>query len=956
MTPPEVRDEYQLAIVGRYSEQSRQRLLAEAGLSPEESSKVLFLQDLSDSLLADLYRNANLFVFPSFYEGFGLPVAEALTCCCPVIASNRSSLPEILTWQPATFDPENSGEIAEKMKHALLDRGYREQLVNVARRHSNLHTWEKVAKRSIDAMRNTLGRTSNRVRSLGRESRKIALVGPLPPVKSGIADYNHRVIEALEKYCELDVFVPEDRPAISREPYRRARVLSLVSLGRSFNPASYNLVLYSIGNSEHHMRTQDFASNIPGVIWQHDVNLPGLFINGANRKGTKTETAAHARDILRRYYGDRYSELAPSDNDLLNLLWYVENNLGMTRPILESAQGVIVHSKHARSVLEKEQGEDLTKLPVYHLPLACPGFSDIEDRRVPGRIQITVFGIVGHPKAPELLIKMCALLKKEHPSIQLTFVGSIDEPLRQALQRVSDEHGLNNGDVEYTGYVSADKYLDWLFRTDIAVTARRFSNGESSAAANDCLAAGLPVVSNLPAHMEYPDNVLLKLPFTASAADFAQAISRLLSSPSDIQRYRDAARAYAEKNSFETVARHILELSASQDLAAPPCIRKDRKRHQDFSHLLHALRTREIAKMPPNATRMLSIGCAGRWYFEWIKDNYGPVDQHFGIERFAPEPCGLPPEAVWLNDSVSDMSSIESGAVDLVFAGQTIEHLWPEETAGFLCEAHRVLKDKGTLVLDSPNRTLTRQYGWVFGEHTMELTIREASELLERSGFSVTSVRGILLCYDPVSKEHFPLEPDLQTFDIQRDYRALAAGDQPEHSFIWWITAAKNTASSPRQREVHRHAQKLYDRNFSENISRAFSLTGSFTGKGDARLIRSDGQAGFLRYGPFIPLPPGRYLVRFYYGIRHPVPDFSRDTAVARIDVTAGLDARRLAQKEIPLCDITLLTDERSLITRDSKYQHELSFEIDEIALHVQFRLQTLCSIKVSMLANIELL
>lgn len=108
--------------------------------------------------------------------------------------------------------------------------------------------------------------------------------------------------------------------------------------------------------------------------------------------------------------------------------------------------------------------------------------------------------------------------------------------------------------------------------------------------------------------------------------------------------------------------------------------------YPDFNEFLHALRTRELRKMPAGANVFLSAGCSGRWYFDWINENYPGITKHYGIEAFSPKPDDLPIEVEWLPDYLSNMKSVESNVVDMVFAGQTVEHLWPDDFAGFLAK------------------------------------------------------------------------------------------------------------------------------------------------------------------------------------------------------------------------------------------------------------------------------
>ncbi len=82
-------------------------------------------QRVNDNMLRQLYRNATLFVYPSFYEGFGLPVVEASLCHCPVITSNLSSLPEAAGPDALLVDPSSIDDIAGKMELLLSDNDLR---------------------------------------------------------------------------------------------------------------------------------------------------------------------------------------------------------------------------------------------------------------------------------------------------------------------------------------------------------------------------------------------------------------------------------------------------------------------------------------------------------------------------------------------------------------------------------------------------------------------------------------------------------------------------------------------------------------------------------------------------------------------------------------------------------------------------------------------------------------
>lgn len=136
-------------IAGLISEQHRRELLACAERLGVRQKVTLFGY-ADDKQLINLYRNAEFFIYPSFYEGFGFPVVEAMACGCPVIASNTSSLPEIMPDDEWLVDPHNIGNIAQKMQRMLaLSPALRQDLVIKNRNHAQNFNWDKTAREMI---------------------------------------------------------------------------------------------------------------------------------------------------------------------------------------------------------------------------------------------------------------------------------------------------------------------------------------------------------------------------------------------------------------------------------------------------------------------------------------------------------------------------------------------------------------------------------------------------------------------------------------------------------------------------------------------------------------------------------------------------------------------------------------------------------------------------------------
>lgn len=116
----------------------------------DPGGQVVLAGFIEDEDLPALYSGARMFVFPSLYEGFGLPPLEAMACGVPVIASNRSSVPEVVGEAGILVDPENEVEMAEAMAAVDSDAALREKLSAAGVQRAKLFTWENAARRLLD--------------------------------------------------------------------------------------------------------------------------------------------------------------------------------------------------------------------------------------------------------------------------------------------------------------------------------------------------------------------------------------------------------------------------------------------------------------------------------------------------------------------------------------------------------------------------------------------------------------------------------------------------------------------------------------------------------------------------------------------------------------------------------------------------------------------------------------
>lgn len=137
---------YQLVVAGRITDE---RL-------PRRYPNVRWLGYVPESDKPHLYHSAFVFVYPSYYEGFGLPVLEAMAAGLPVITSFSTSLPEVGSGAVLLVDPYNVGEIAEAMKQLAQSSALRQRLIERGRALAQHFTWEKTAQATLRAFKHLI--------------------------------------------------------------------------------------------------------------------------------------------------------------------------------------------------------------------------------------------------------------------------------------------------------------------------------------------------------------------------------------------------------------------------------------------------------------------------------------------------------------------------------------------------------------------------------------------------------------------------------------------------------------------------------------------------------------------------------------------------------------------------------------------------------------------------------
>jgi glycosyltransferase involved in cell wall biosynthesis len=141
--------EVRLYVVGSEFDDAERQQIAELQLA----DRVVNYTQVNDRLLAALYRDSVAFVYPSLYEGFGIPPLEAMACGTAVVAANSSSIPEVVGDAGILFDPKSADELADILIHLLNSPLERDRLITKGNERHQLFSWEKTASQTVEVYR-----------------------------------------------------------------------------------------------------------------------------------------------------------------------------------------------------------------------------------------------------------------------------------------------------------------------------------------------------------------------------------------------------------------------------------------------------------------------------------------------------------------------------------------------------------------------------------------------------------------------------------------------------------------------------------------------------------------------------------------------------------------------------------------------------------------------------------
>jgi len=356
---------------------------------------------------------------------------------------------------------------------------------------------------------------------------RVAFFSPLPPSKSGIADYSETLLSHLAPLVELKTFTAAG------------------------DPGDADIALYQVGNNGYHGFVYETALRYPGVVVMHEANLHHLIADITIKRGdwdaylreVEHDGGAEALSYARRV---KALEVGPD-----------YEGVPMMRRILDTARGVIVHSQF---MVDQVRRAGFTG-PVARIPHGAwiPPGDRMEYRDRLGLDESTpligAFGFLKPYKRIAESLRAFRRLAKLEPTARMILVGEEhpDLPVRSLIRTLDLTER-----VRVINFAPIDDFVGYMAATDIVLNLRYPTVGESSGSLLRALGLGKAViVSDVGGFSEFPDDVCLKVPVDSTEEDVLfEYLNTLVSRPDLAQTLGSKARCYVQREcNWDLVAR-----------------------------------------------------------------------------------------------------------------------------------------------------------------------------------------------------------------------------------------------------------------------------------------------------------------------------------------------------------------------------------------------------------------
>lgn len=532
-----------------------------------------------EAVIADL--DPDIVWIPSLSEEEKEESITLMACGAIVLTEGNPGLSSIIVNQNSVFDARDGHALASKINGAL----YNELLYTILRDHlasqGENFSWHQNAAcmwKVLETLQTSYGQPCP-IPPLLSKRLTLAFVSPLPPEKTGIADYSAELLPELQRHYDITVISDQEQETCLRS-CSSIHVRNVAWFYR--HAGQFDRVIYQMGNSPFHEKMVYLLENIPGVVVLHDFFLSDLMWYIEAHKKRPEWTGAAISEAGWKSVFDRVK--ARSGVEATNIIWKYPCNI----KVLQQADGVIVHSAFSRHLAQQfygpSAGDDWALIP--HLRRISLPVDRLEVRKKLGipeaSFLVCSFGGIGEMKLNHRLLEAwLASPMAQDPRFYLIFVGenSGHGYGKRLLQTIKVSEAKDR--IITTGWADEQTYHHWLAVADMAVQLRTTSRGETSGTVLHCMSYGIPTIVNANGPMaELPQNSVWMLEDDFKNEDLLSALNTLINS-SDLREqlgkagrtsigrfhnpqycadlYRDAIEHFAQKaaNTMSGVIKNI---------------------------------------------------------------------------------------------------------------------------------------------------------------------------------------------------------------------------------------------------------------------------------------------------------------------------------------------------------------------------------------------------------------
>lgn len=381
----------------------------------------------------------------------------------------------------------------------------------------------------------------------GSKIARIAVVSPVRPSTSAIAEYTETLLPPLRDLFAVDLYTPDSPLGPAPIDIAGSRVHGARQLGQALHLHQYDEVVFQLGNSAEHVEAYDILLRYGGVAVLHDLNLSGIvgaktlgqnrvfsyFKELANTEGPLTASKALAGFALTRRLPDRHA-------------WW------MNRSAIRASRSIVVHNEFAASRVRSVVQAIRHKATVHVVPLPMPQVTG--DRKGVTRLELGLdehdfvvgsFGVLDESKRIAVALRAFARVIREVPNARYVLIGNDVYGYGKVVRSLNLERH-----VIMTGRVSSDRFDDYIRTCNFCVNLRYPSHGEASAAMIRVMSLGKTVaVTNDAQFRDFPDDACIKIDLGPSEEmQLAAEMLQMARHPERLATVGARARAYVNEH------------------------------------------------------------------------------------------------------------------------------------------------------------------------------------------------------------------------------------------------------------------------------------------------------------------------------------------------------------------------------------------------------------------------